>query len=150
MSVVDIATPGGTDANEESVLLLEDVEAEVCVVSVLIMPRRSDAMAPACEDGSIVGMLLVEVEDDVDVLDMLLDVLLVLVLVVDMEVDSRSGREPSPSIVTVCVTGGCACGTRKFGAMLTAGCRSMAVQSQDAASDGTSRCGRLLYKPIAV
>jgi len=95
---------------------MEWVDVELAVVGVLCIlsiPSTSEAIAAACEVVSTEDVL--EVDDGDENVDTLL-------LVAEVDVCSISGIEPSSMIVTVCVTGTCACGITKFGAMLIDGC----------------------------
>lgn len=124
---VEVVTPAFGVADVE---LNELVVEDVCALKRL---RTSEAIVATCEEASIV-----DVDDGLD------NVMLLIILEVDA--GREPGIEPARKEVTVCVTVtcACACGIMKFGAMLTAGCFSKAVQSQVVFIDGTRRCGRLL------
>ena len=95
---------------------MEWVDVELAVVGVLCIlsiPSTSEAIAAACEVVSTEDVL--EVDDGDENVDTLL-------LVAEVDVCSISGIGSSSMIVTVCVTGTCACGITKFGAMLIDGC----------------------------
>jgi hypothetical protein len=112
MSFVEVATPGTI------VMLLE--LAVTAVAAEWSAPSKPEASAAACECASTADEVVLVPEF--------------------MDVEELCATEKLVTIVTVCITGACAGGMTKFGAMLIAGCSLPQLH----AVGSTRREGRLL------